>query len=38
MEEGIIDLHMVTDEDIKKQTSYAVMIDNVNHPARLLKK
>ncbi|MFO7842855.1 MAG: nucleotidyltransferase domain-containing protein [Bacteroidales bacterium] len=38
MDEGIIDLHIVTDEDIKKQTSYAVMIDSVNNSARLLKK
>ncbi len=38
MDEGIIDLHIITDEDIKKQTSYAVMIDSVNNPARLLKK
>jgi len=38
MDNGIIDLHLVTDEDIKKQTSYAVMIDNVHNSARLLKK
>ena len=35
---GLIDLHMITDEDIKNKTSFAVMIGNINSPARLLKK
>ncbi len=36
--EGLIDLHIITDDDIKKKTSFAVMIGNINNPARLLKK
>lgn len=35
--EGLVDLHMVTDEDIEKKTSYAVLIDSVNDRARPLK-
>jgi len=38
LEDGIIDLHIVTNEDIKNNTSFAVMIENINNPARLLKK
>lgn len=34
---GLIDLHLVTDDDIKKRTSYAVMIGNHYNSARLLK-
>ncbi|MEE4196246.1 MAG: nucleotidyltransferase domain-containing protein [Bacteroidales bacterium] len=37
MDHGIIDLHIITDEDIEKQTSYGVMVDSVHHTARLLK-
>ena len=36
--EGLIDLHIITDDDIKNKTSFAVMIGNMNSPARLLKK
>lgn len=36
--EGLIDLHLVTDSDIARQTSFAVMIGAVNDPARLLRK
>jgi len=36
--EGIIDLHLITDEDIKNKTSFAVMIGNLYNSARLLKK
>ena len=38
LDDGLIDLHIITDEDIKNKTSFAVMIGNVNSPARLLKK
>jgi len=38
LEDGLIDLHIITDEDIKQKTSFAVMIGNNNNPARLLKK
>jgi hypothetical protein len=34
----LIDLHLITDEDIKARTSFAVMIGAVNDPARLLRK
>ncbi len=34
----LIDLHLLTDEDIKAKTSFAVMIGAVNDPARLLRK
>lgn len=37
VKEGLIDLHLVTDEDIGKKTSYAVLIDSVNDRARPLK-
>ncbi len=35
--EGLIDLHLITDEDIEKQTSYAVLLNSVNDRARPLK-
>ena len=38
LEDGLIDLHIITDEDIKNKSSFAVMIENKNNPARLLKK
>jgi hypothetical protein len=34
---GILDVHMVTDEDIAKRTSYAVKIDAVTDAARPLQ-
>ena len=36
--DGIIDLHLVTDEDIKNRTSYAIMIGAVTDGARLIKE
>lgn len=33
----LIDLHLLSEEDIKAQTSFAVMIGAVNDPARLLR-
>lgn len=36
IDDGIIDLHIITDEDIKNKTSFAVMIGAINDPARLL--
>lgn len=35
---GLIDLHLVTDEDIKNNTSYAVMIKPGSRNAHLLRK
>jgi hypothetical protein len=35
--EGLLDVHYVTDEDIEKQTSYAVKIDAVTDAARRLR-
>jgi hypothetical protein len=35
---GLIDLHLITDEDIVGKTSFASMINAVNDPARLLRK
>ncbi len=35
--DGIIDLHLITDEDIKNRTSYAIMIGAVTDGARLIK-
>ncbi|MHC1778228.1 MAG: nucleotidyltransferase domain-containing protein [Lentimicrobium sp.] len=35
---SLIDLHLLTDEDIKEKTSFAVMIGAVDDPARLLRK
>jgi hypothetical protein len=37
LKEGLIDYHIITDEDIRKKTSYAVMIGAVDNGARLLK-
>lgn len=34
----LIDLHIVTDEDIKKKSSFAVLINGVNERARLLRE
>ena len=34
--EGLLDVHLVTDEDIAAKTSYAVKIDAVTDPARPL--
>lgn len=34
--EGLLDVHLVTDEDIEKKTSYAAKIDAVTDPARRL--
>jgi hypothetical protein len=36
--DGLLDLHVITDEDIRKKTSYAVMIGRASDGARLLKK
>ncbi len=35
--DGLLDVHIITDRDIEQKTSYAVMIDGINKPARLLK-
>ncbi|PLX11102.1 MAG: hypothetical protein C0597_15640 [Marinilabiliales bacterium] len=35
---GLIDLHIITDDDITNKTSFAVMLGNIDSPARLLKK
>jgi hypothetical protein len=35
--EGIIDLHLITDEDIRNKTSYAVMIGSLYNAARPIK-
>jgi hypothetical protein len=35
--DGLLDVHIVTDKDIEQKTSYAVMIDGLNKPARLLR-
>lgn len=34
---NMIDLHLITDEDIRNKNSYAVMIGSVNNSARMLK-
>ena len=34
--DGLLDIHIVTDEDIRKKTSYAVKIDAVTDAAREL--
>ncbi|MFH1118799.1 MAG: nucleotidyltransferase domain-containing protein [Bacteroidota bacterium] len=34
---GLIDLHLITDEDLESGTSYAVMIGAVTDPAKLLR-
>ena len=36
--DGLIDLHLITDEDIKNKTSFAIMIGSLHNSARLLKK
>ena len=33
---GLLDIHLVTDEDIQKKTSYAIKIDAVTNAARSL--
>lgn len=38
LKDGLIDLHIITDVDIEKKTSFAVMIENTTNPARLIKK
>ncbi|MDR4988711.1 MAG: nucleotidyltransferase domain-containing protein [Bacteroidales bacterium] len=35
---SLVDLHIITDKDIQKKTSFAVMLDSVDNSARLLKK
>lgn len=35
---SLVDLHIITDSDIEKKSSFAVMLDSVNNSARLLKK
>jgi predicted nucleotidyltransferase len=37
LEEGLVDFHIITDEDIREKTSYAVMIGSADNSARLLK-
>lgn len=34
---SLLDLHIITDEDIKQKTSFAIMIESVTNSARLLK-
>jgi predicted nucleotidyltransferase len=35
--EGLLDVHLITDEDVKARTSYAVKIGAITDPARPLK-
>ena len=35
--DGLIDIHIITDEDIKNKTSYAVMIGSINNSAKPIK-
>ncbi len=35
---SIIDLHIITDEDIKKKTSFAAMLSSVSNTAKILKE
>jgi len=35
--DGLIDLHLITDQDISDKTSFAVMIGAVTDAARLLR-
>lgn len=35
--EGLIDLHLITDEDIRNKTSFAMMIGSVENSAKLLR-
>ncbi len=37
IQNGLIDLHIITDEDIKNKTSYAIKINAVTDAARALK-
>lgn len=37
IKEGLIDLHIVTNEDINMKSSYAVMINSVHNPAKRLR-
>jgi hypothetical protein len=37
LSDGLLDVHVITDDDIARQTSYAVKIDAVTDPARPLK-
>lgn len=37
LQEGLIDLHIITDHDIEKKNSYAAMIGSLQNSARLLK-
>jgi predicted nucleotidyltransferase len=34
---GLLDVHLVTDEDIARKTSYAIKIDSVTDPAQPLR-
>ena len=36
--DGLLDVHYVTDEDIKNKSSYAVKINSAYDPATLLRK
>jgi len=36
--DGLIDLHLITDEDIQKKSSFAIMIGAVTNSAKLIKK
>lgn len=36
--DGLIDLHIITDSDIEKKSSFAVMINSMYNSARLIKK
>lgn len=36
--DGLIDLHLITDEDIARKDSFASMIESVNDGARLIRK
>lgn len=36
--DGLIDLHIITDKDIEKKSSFAVMINSMYNSARLIKK
>ncbi len=35
---SLVDLHIITDEDIKQKDSFAVMLESVNNKPRLLRK
>ncbi|MGE5614233.1 MAG: PEP/pyruvate-binding domain-containing protein [Bacillota bacterium] len=35
--DGMLDVHIITDEDIRKKTSFAIKIDNITEPAQQLK-